>query len=190
MQTADRVKHAMEVEPAERNVVEGVVGQVQQEFIADQNNDGNVNDSGVSDPIDDQGLVFIVSHVDIDRDLNIAKYCVSYYVRRTESKTHVDDRHNDPPNLVSPDHSTVDVLVLVMVVALFLLLKNGDVSGDRALQALLVAAVAASFFEIGLRPVERVLTRVERRPPQCSRRECDGYWSHAHARQSRHRWDI
>lgn len=162
VQATDGVKHAVEVEPAERNVVEGIVGQVQQELIADQNNNRNVDDSGVSNPVDDHGLVFVVSHVDIDRNLNIADCCVSCCITRSAgSETHVEGCHNYPPDLVSPNHSTVDVPVLTMVVAVLLLLDNRDISGDRTLQALLIE-VAAGLFEIGLRPIERIMARVER----------------------------
>lgn len=68
--------------------------------------------------------------------------------------THVNDSHDDPPDLVSPNHCSVDVLVLVVVIALFLL-KDSNVGCKSAVQAFLVNV--ASFFEVGARPIERVV---------------------------------
>lgn len=70
MKTTDGVQHTVEVEPAEGDIVEGVVRPGQQKLVADQNNDGEVDDSGMSNPVDNLGASLIVSQIKVDRDLN------------------------------------------------------------------------------------------------------------------------
>jgi hypothetical protein len=75
VQTTDGVQHAMKIEPAEGNVVESVVGGGEEELIADQNDNGKIDYSSVSNPIDDLGLIFVMGQVDVDRDLEREVLC-------------------------------------------------------------------------------------------------------------------